>query len=245
MTAWFLHGFTGSGADWSPLLAALPDVGAVWAPTLLPAAGEAAPLPVERLDPAAAVLAERADGVDVVGYSMGGRLALTLAVTAPDRVRSLTLIGAGPGLADEAQRAARRAWDQGMARRAERDVGAFADHWETLPLLASQARIEAGARAGLRRRRRERSGRGLAACLRGWGTGSMRPLHAELGRLEIPVLIVTGAEDAKYRAIGDAMAACIPGAARFDVAGAGHTAHLERPSIVGRRLGAFLATVQA
>ncbi len=247
MTAWLFHGFTGSGPDWDPLLQRLPAIGDVWAPSLIPDQGDRGPLPFESLDAASEALAARpTEPADVVGYSMGGRLALTFAVVAPDRVRSLVLIGASPGLADPQERAARTASDEALAARVEQvGTAAFADYWETVPILASQARIEPGVLAGLRRRRRARSASATAAVLRGWGAGAMRPLHADLARLDVPVLLVTGEDDPKFRAIADDMAAALPRAERFDVPGAGHTAHLERPVIVARRLAAFLATVRS
>lgn len=242
MTTWFLHGFTGSGPDWDPLLRHL-DLDDIWTPDLIPEDGPP-PLPYASLDAAAEALACRAqEPVDVVGYSMGGRLALTFATRYPERIRRLVLIGASPGIASGAERAARRESDEALAIRAEADPLAFTDFWETVPILASQSRISTPDLAALRARRRLRSGEALAGCLRGWGTGSMRPLHDELDRVSAPALLFVGAEDTKYRRIADDLTARLSRCARFDVPNAAHTAHLERPEWVASHLAPFLATV--
>jgi 2-succinyl-6-hydroxy-2,4-cyclohexadiene-1-carboxylate synthase len=239
---WFLHGFTGSGGDFDPLIAAMQLHGRDrWAPSLIPGDGEEPGFDLSGMAALVADLARRAaPRVALVGYSMGGRIALSFAVAHPDRVEALALIGATAGIADPDERAARSAADEALAARIDRDPAAFADAWEQIPILASQSRIEPVAREALRRRRRARSGPASAACLRGLGTGAMPPLHDRLERLTMPVLVIAGEEDVKFRTIGDSLASRIANARRWDVPGAGHSAHLERPEIVGPRISAFL-----
>jgi 2-succinyl-6-hydroxy-2,4-cyclohexadiene-1-carboxylate synthase len=242
-----LHGFTGSGAAMAGVVQALrADGRRVIAPDLVGHGPPPAPTDpaAYSMDACVASVAGLLDGpTHVVGYSMGGRVALSLAVAHPQWVATLALIGASPGLADEAARAERRAGDEALAATIEVDgIEAFVDHWEAQPLFATQAsRLDAGARTAIRRARLAHDPAGLAGSLRGMGTGSMRPLHDQLHRLLLPVLLIAGADDAKYRQIAAEMAACLPDARVVVVPDAGHAAHLERPDVVHAELVAFLA----
>ncbi len=163
-----------------------------------------------------------------LGYSMGGRIALGVAVRHPERVRRLVLVGASAGLADPAARAARRAADDALALRIEREgLPAFVEHWMSLPLFASQARLGSAALAAARAQRLGCDPRGLAASLRGIGTGAQPPLHALLARVRMPVLLAVGEEDAKFRGIAGELAARLPNARVAVITGAGHAVHLE------------------
>lgn len=168
---------------------------------------------------------------DVLGYSMGGRVALGLAVAQPQRVRSLVLIGASAGLADPAARAARRRTDDALADAIERDgVPRFVEQWLAQPLFASQTRLGPAFLAVARAQRLRNRAQGLAGSLRGMGTGAQPSLHAAIGALAVPMLLVVGAEDAKFRAIAETLAGCAPVARVAGIPDAGHAAHLENPS---------------
>ena len=168
------------------------------------------------------------------GYSMGGRLALAAALALPARVERLVLAGASPGLADPAERAARRAADEALAARIEADgVEAFVEAWGAQPLFAGQPRgIADFARAD----RLRNTAAGLAAALRGMGTGTMEPLWDRLGALRMPVTLIAGERDAKFRAIAERMASAIPQATLVIAPGAGHAVHLEAPQVVAGAL---------
>ncbi len=175
--------------------------------------------------------ATRTERTDVLGYSMGGRAALVLAAAQPERVRSLVLVGASAGLADPAERAARRQADEALADAIERDgVARFVERWMSLPLFASQARLGPAFLDAARAQRLRNRAHGLAGSLRGMGTGAQRPLHAALGTLAVPMLLVVGAGDAKFRAIAEDLARRAPNARVAQIPGAGHAAHLEHPS---------------
>ena len=172
-----------------------------------------------------------ADGpCTLVGYSMGGRVALHTALTVPGLVERLVLIGASPGIADPAEREQRRRDDAALAERIEAiGVEAFAEEWGAQPLFAGQEpRVAAAAHAD----RLRNTATGLAAALRGLGTGVMEPLWDRLGELAIPVTLVVGERDAKFRAIAEQMAPAISGSRIELVAGTGHAAQLERPEAV-------------
>lgn len=184
------------------------------------------------------------ESAHVYGYSMGGRTALSLAAAHPERVRSLVLVGATAGLASQGECDARVAADEALARRILDDgLEAFVDHWMALPIFASQVRLGPQALAAARSQRLAGSAVGLAHSLRGMGTGAMPPLFDALGRLAMPVLLVVGAEDAKFAAIARSLEGALPAARTLVVPEAGHAAHLERPAYVSSRVAEFLAGV--
>jgi 2-succinyl-6-hydroxy-2,4-cyclohexadiene-1-carboxylate synthase len=225
-----LHGFTQTRQSWRRTVAALGGRYRALAPDL-PGHGMAAERrPASFAACAAYVRALAGDRFVLAGYSMGGRIALYTALTLPGIVERLVLIGASPGLADPAEREARRAADEALAQRIE-EIGtaAFAEEWGAQPLFAGQdGRVAAAAHAD---RLRNTPG-GLAAALRGLGTGAMPPLWARLAELSIPVTLVVGERDEKFRAIAEQMARAIPDCRTEIVAGAGHAAQLERPDVV-------------
>ena len=173
------------------------------------------------------------------GYSMGGRIALHAAFELSPLVERLVLVGASPGIADPAERTARRAADEALADHIEAvGVEAFAEEWGSQPLFAGQPeRVAAAAHAD---RLRNTPG-GLAAALRGLGSGVMDPLWARLGDLDIPVTLVVGERDAKFLEIARRMDALLPRSSVVVVDGAGHAAHLERPDLVAAAIAASTA----
>ena len=178
-----------------------------------------------------------------VGYSMGGRYALQLAVLRPDLVQRLVLVGASPGLADDdpGARAARRASDEALAQRLEEiGVDAFLDEWLAMPMFAG---LDESSRCLAERRTNTVAG--LASSLRTAGTGSQPDLWGALPDLTMPVLLVTGADDTKFTALAAEMAAALPRATQVTLPGAGHTAHLEQPATFVRHLRAWLSSVDA
>ncbi|MEZ4267325.1 MAG: alpha/beta fold hydrolase [Myxococcota bacterium] len=175
------------------------------------------------------------------GYSMGGRLALALALTAPERFSALVLVGATAGLADADARAARRLADAQLAARVESiGAAAFAAEWAQHPLIRSQRRAPQPHRDAMAARRAANDARGLAASLRGCGVGQMTPLHGALPSLALPVLLLTGAEDTRYAAEAAAMCALLPDARHVPIAHAGHAAHLEAPASTAEAIERFL-----
>lgn len=247
-----LHGFTGAGGSWAPLLPALAARHTTLAVDLPGHGRSAAPheparyaLPRLADDLAAVLDALGVDRAAVLGYSLGGRAALRLALAHPARVAALVLVGASPGIADAAERAARVAADAALADAIERDgVAAFVDRWERLPLWASQAALPDAVRDRLRAQRLANVAHGLANSLRGAGAGVEPPPPPEqLAALRVRTLVVAGALDPKYVEIGRALAAAIPGARLEIVAGAGHAVPLERPGALAALIGECLESV--
>jgi len=229
-----LHGFTQTGRSWEPTVAALGERYRALAPDLRGHGAAADVRPVDFSSVRADVLALAPARFALAGYSMGGRIALSLALAAPQRVERLTLVGAGPGLADPAERAARRVADEALAERIEHDgIEAFAREWAALPLWAGQSPQAAAAAHAMRL---EQSPAGLAAALRGLGTGVMEPLWDRLPELAVPVTLLAGERDAKFRAIAERMAAELPDATLRVAPGAGHAVQLEAPQAVADAL---------
>jgi 2-succinyl-6-hydroxy-2,4-cyclohexadiene-1-carboxylate synthase len=227
----FLHGFSGSGLSWAGLAglgrrarAIVPDLpghgGTGW---------EHASVEQTADDLAAIVHRLGAERVDVVGYSMGARIALRLAVAHPDAVGRLVLEAPSAGIADRAGRARRAAEDAERARLLVTDgIEAFAARWEAEPILAGEAALPAEARARQAAIRRSQVPLGLAASLVYAGQGAMEPLHDRLPAVVAPTLVVVG-EDDPARSRAAEVAAAIPGARLALVSGAGHAPHLECP----------------
>jgi 2-succinyl-6-hydroxy-2,4-cyclohexadiene-1-carboxylate synthase len=231
-----VHGFTQTGRSWGVVaddLARDHEVVTVDAPGHGGSAGVAADLPS-----GAALLGAAGGEATYVGYSMGGRLALHLALARPDLVDGLVLLGATAGIEAGEERAARRASDEALAADLERDgLDAFLERWLAQPLFASLSPAAAD-----RDDRRRNTPAGLASSLRLAGTGTQEPLWDRLASLAMPVLVLAGEQDERFAAVGRRMATAIgPNAAFAVVPDAGHAAHLEQPQIFGRLLRDWLA----
>jgi 2-succinyl-6-hydroxy-2,4-cyclohexadiene-1-carboxylate synthase len=230
-----MHGFTGSSAVWDGVRDEL--VGAGCAPVHVDLPGHGRNIGrVDRLHFTldAALEAIEAAGswpTDLIGYSMGGRLALHFAVRHPELVRRLVLESASPGLADERARKERRRADQTLADRiVSWGVRAFTDEWERRPIFETHAALDPAVRRGQRERRLANDGHSLAAALRGLGTGALPHLWDRLGEVQVPTLLMAGALDRKFVEIARSMAMRMPRARVVEIEGSGHTIHLERPS---------------
>ena len=161
---------------------------------------------------------------------MGGRLALHVALALPERVGRLVLIGASPGIGDPVAREERRAADERLADEVDdMTIEQFAERWARTPVLADQP---ATVRAAVGADRLRNTPAGLAAALRGLGTGALPSLWGRLGELTLPVDLVVGERDLKFRATAERMAAALPSARVSVVPGAGHAVHLEDPAAV-------------
>ena len=178
----------------------------------------------------------------LVGYSMGGRVALAAACRHPDRLASLTLIGASAGLAGAQERRARSEADEALAAGIERDgLEAFVDRWMANPVFATQARLGPEFLARARAQRLDNDAAALARSLRGAGTGVMTPLHDRLADCAVPTTVVAGADDPKFTGIAGELAAAMPRAEVVLIEGAGHAAHLEQPDAVAAAIRARMA----
>ncbi|MFL5823850.1 MAG: 2-succinyl-6-hydroxy-2,4-cyclohexadiene-1-carboxylate synthase [Solirubrobacteraceae bacterium] len=231
-----LHGFTHTGASWEPVVGALGERFRSIAPDIRGhgAAGNRQPADLSGvLDDVAAQAPPR---FVLAGYSMGGRLALHVALAEPDRVARLVLIGASPGIADPAEREARRASDEALADDIERStIKEFVLRWAQTPVLAG---LDPLVLERVHEDRLRNTPAGLARALRGLGTGALPSLWGRLDELAMPVTLVVGERDQRFQAVAREMAARAPQAHVEVVAGAGHAVHLEAPVPMAEIIGA-------
>ncbi|WP_419916918.1 2-succinyl-6-hydroxy-2,4-cyclohexadiene-1-carboxylate synthase [Candidatus Poriferisodalis sp.] len=246
-----IHGFTGSAEAMAPLVERLDGYRCIAVDLVghgrSPSPADLALYSIEAMAASVAGLAASAgDGpCHVVGYSMGGRVALTLASGHREICRSLTLISATAGIADASERAQRRRADEALADRiGEHGLARFADEWMSLPMwdpLRASLGPEAWQVSIDQRLRSDPTG--LANSLHAAGTGSMTPLWDRLGALDVPTLVMCGELDVKFVAIGHEMNALLPASDLVVLAGAGHAAHLEVPddcaTAIRRHLDAY------
>lgn len=246
-----LHGFTGSTATWAPHLEELARYHRVVAIDHLGHGLSDAPDDPVRygIGFASEDVLEVLDLLGIgraslLGYSMGGRVALSVAIVAPERLSALMLESASPGLSDGDARRARAASDAVLADEMEREgVAAFVARWERMPLFSSQAGLSAEARAALRAQRLGNSAKGLANSLRGLGQGAMPPMHDHLSLIKAPTLFIAGELDPGYCQIGREICGLIPGSRLAVVPGAGHAVHMEQPEPFRRLVLEFLSEV--
>jgi 2-succinyl-6-hydroxy-2,4-cyclohexadiene-1-carboxylate synthase len=239
-----LHGFTGSVGAWQWMPEQLGERFTVYAVDLIGHGESSAPTDPARycIENAVDDLATLMDliGIDsaiVLGYSMGGRVALHFALADPERVETLILESAAPGISNPNERAARIASDERLARMIETEgLERFVDQWESIPLFASQRTLPTQLRRKQRDLRLAQSPIGLANSLRGMGAGAMEPVADRIGEIRMPVLYLAGELDQKYCQIGQTMVCQIPNAEYVEISGAGHTIHLERPEEYARCL---------
>jgi 2-succinyl-6-hydroxy-2,4-cyclohexadiene-1-carboxylate synthase len=230
-----VHGFTQTLAAWEPVAKRLRGRWPV-VRVDLPGHGGSGGVRVGFAE-AAGLLGASGGAGAYVGYSLGGRLCLRLALDRPDLVRALVLVGASPGIAGPAARVERRTADEALAAAIERDgVEAFLDRWLAGPLFATLPPELAG-----RAERLANTADGLADALRRLGAGAQEPLWDRLAELRPPTLLLAGALDARFAAVAREMAAAAGPVARVAlVPDAGHAAHLERPAEVTALIEQFL-----
>lgn len=228
-----LHGFGGTHRAWDGVIARLPAERYRPLALDLPGHGEHAdvPRPITFAGCVAHVLARSPERFLLCGYSLGGRIALHVALEAPERVSRLVLVSSTAGIDDDSERAARSAADHRLADELESEpYEDFIGRWRSQPLFAAEPpEVGACAREDQRRNRPD----ALAAVLRGVGTGEMEPLWGRLGELEMPVAVVAGSRDGKFLELGHRMVESIPGAGpELIVAAGGHGLPLENPAAV-------------
>ena len=234
-----LHGFAGTGRTWDGVIEHVDEGAYVPLAPDLRGHGEAAhERPVDGAHAVADVLAAAPQEPFVLaGYSLGGRVALRAALAAPERVSRLVLVATTAGIEDPAERAARLAADTALAERLRTAPGdAWVRVWTGQPIFAGTP--PEAARVWEEDLRRNDPA-GLAEALVGLSGGAMAPVWDRLGELTMPVTIVVGERDAKFRALGDRLATALPGArAPVVVPGAGHGLPREAPAALAAALQA-------
>jgi len=245
-----LHGFTGDTSSWAPFINAWTGHRLIMVDIIghgrsdSPADPERYSMAHAVADLSAVLDALSIDQTAVLGYSMGGRVALHFALDAPSRVSSLILESASAGIESADERQKRIESDNALADDIERDgIKAFADRWQAIPLFASQGRLPAYVLAGQRERRISQSPLGQANSLRGMGTGRQAYLQPRLGEISMPTLLLAGALDTRYADLAREMGALIADSRVEIIPDAGHAAHLEKTDVFRESVGRFLSSL--
>ena len=240
----FLHGFMGMGEDWMSISSEFGDRFYCLMPDL-PGHGET-PLDEELGYTAWAsalrddLLAQGIEKFHLVGYSMGGRLALYFALTYPDLVEKLLLESANPGISDMIKRAERATLDDKLADSMQKaGMKDFLDFWYDIPLFASLNQ-HPEIKTQLIEKRARQNPEKMTRVLTEMSPGRQPSLWSRLGELELSSLLIAGELDEKYSRITSQMAITMPNAMRVTLPGCGHNTHLENPSLFLHHLNAWL-----
>ncbi|MFI5008951.1 MAG: alpha/beta fold hydrolase [Solirubrobacterales bacterium] len=230
-----LHGFAGTRRTWDRVVERLDPERYTPLAFDLPGHGSAAdaPTPVTFAGCVEHVLTHGPPRFALCGYSLGGRVGLNVALAAPERVSRLVLVSSTAGIADETERAARRADDDALAYALEtRTFAEFMDRWEAQPVFAEDP---PEVHAAMRAEQQRNDPRALAAVLRGMGTGAMRPLWDRLAELEMPVTVLVGERDTKFHAPGRRLAELLPDC-ELQIVPGGHRLPVEAPQALAGAL---------
>ncbi len=232
-----LHGFTGSTKTWQHVVKALPKSVRCIMIDLVGHGQTSAPENVEcysmahQINTLHQLLQQlQLERFTLLGYSMGGRVALSYAVKYPDHIEQLVLESASPGLKSEEERAARKQADEALAEKIlANGIASFVDKWENIALFASQKQLSEAVQKEIRTERLQQCEIGLANSLRGMGTGVMPNLWDDLATLPMPATLLTGALDEKFVTLNEKMQNLLTHAKHLTIPAVGHAIHVENP----------------
>jgi 2-succinyl-6-hydroxy-2,4-cyclohexadiene-1-carboxylate synthase len=223
----FIPGFMQRGDAWRPVAELLPER---YPSTMLDHGEHSFEGRLREIDQS---------GADVlVGYSLGGRIALRAALRSPESFSAVVLVGATAGIEEGPLRVARAEADEKLASWMEAmPIEDIVGLWERQPLFADQsdALVEAQ-RPG----RMSHDPRSLALLLRTAGQGVLEPVWHDLRSLELPLLAIAGARDDGYSRAAKRIASTAPNGRAVLVEDAGHAPHLQRPDEVADLVTEFL-----
>lgn len=246
-----LHGFTGDSTTWKDLIPFLSNRFQVVSIDIIGHGETVSPKDIHHYHMenvvhhiAKIMQQNNIDQAHFLGYSMGGRLALSFAMEYPAKVKSLILESASPGLKTAAERDERRIKDHQLAQMIlTKGIESFVRHWENIPLFASQKRLPVWKQESIRLQRLSNDPVGLANSLKGMGTGEQPSWWDDLYRLNMPVLIICGVLDEKFCNISKEMQKHIPNANYKEVKNVGHAIHVEVPKKFGTIVSEFLSSI--
>ncbi len=235
----FLHGFTGTHATWNTVIKALEEDYFIIATDHIGHGQTEVPAEIERFsmeeqmkDIREILRHYRVEQVRIIGYSMGGRIALSFAVKYPSLVKQLIVESSSPGLQTEEERVSRRQSDERLAARLERDgIEAFVNFWENIPLFHTQKKLPLAQREQIRSERLNQRVEGLANSLRGIGTGSQPSMWTALESLSVPLTCIVGTLDEKYVNLAKEMQEKNKNIEIIEVPDTGHAIHVEKPRV--------------
>lgn len=177
--------------------------------------------------------------VALVGYSMGGRIALSYACKEPSRLSALIVESAGLGAKNGQQHVAMQHRDADLIERLlTSDIESFTTYWESLPLFETQRKLPEEIRDRVRQGRLSNDPRALAYTVRGTGQHSMVDLTEHIKHLPMPILYIAGILDRKYLKIAENLqyeknVTCV-------LLNTGHNTHLEDSATFAKQVDGFL-----
>ncbi|MBS8265342.1 2-succinyl-6-hydroxy-2,4-cyclohexadiene-1-carboxylate synthase [Mesobacillus boroniphilus] len=244
-----LHGFTGAASTWKPFCPIWGRHSKLLMVDLIGHGQTESPGDMGRYDLKKAandlkVLMDKLgiERTDMLGYSMGGRTAITFASLYPERIRKLILESTTPGLENQVDRDSRVEQDHKLAARIETEgLEEFIDYWESIPLFQSQLNLPKEIREQIRSQRLRNNPAGLANSLRGMGTGAQPSWWDKLTDFEFETLLITGGLDKKFCEIADDMASKLPNAKHLSIIDCGHAIHVEEREKFGTIVSEFLS----
>lgn len=243
-----LHGFAGSSGSFSHIAPGLNRP--VIAIDLLGHGGttpvtDPARYHVERqLEDLAHILSGETSGYHLLGYSMGGRLAMRMALNRPTGLKSLIIESSSPGITGVSEREQRMIRDRQLAERIRSDIHAFFAGWNRLPLFQSPQDAPASIRKTFEKLQLQNNPAALAANLEGFGAGNLNPVHQELTSINVPFAAITGALDHTYTDLWSGLSHTVPSLQHIVVTGAGHRVHLDKPDAYIQQLNQFLTNAE-
>lgn len=232
----FLHGFTGCAKDW---LFLFDKLNPKFFPIAIDLPGHGKSIVPNNLDYFSPQYYSKI--VDLVlnkfniektvfvGYSMGGRTALSFAVENSSKILALILESASAGIRNEKERSLRIQSDLLLADKIISDgIDAFIDYWLNLPFFISLKKLDAQIYSSLVEAKKSNSPIGLSNSLKGFSTGIMPSLWNNLGTLTFPTLLIAGGFDSKYVKINNEMNQIFPNSNLKIMKNCGHNTHLEK-----------------
>ncbi len=251
-TILFLHGFTGSTADWRETAALLPDKYRMLGLDFAGHGKSDAPENLVYYSPQSIVeqinySAEKLSLKDffLIGYSMGGRAALCYTVEHQHRLKGLILESSTAGITDVDQKEARISRDENLAEFIDKNsIERFTDYWINLDLFRSQKNLPKVKLAEIRRLKLLNNKKGLSNSLKGFGTGRMPSIFNKLNNIKLPTLLITGELDVKFTQINRELNSLIPSASHQIIKNAGHNTHLEKPILFANSINSFINQFQ-
>jgi 2-succinyl-6-hydroxy-2,4-cyclohexadiene-1-carboxylate synthase len=243
-----LHGFTGDSSTWQPFYDQWGNHSKLIVLDILGHGKTESPDDAKRysIECVAGDLIEILDSlgvekVDLMGYSMGGRLALGFAILYPNRVRKIILESSSPGLLTSEERELRRMKDGELAEFInDRGIEAFVDYWENIPLFGSMKHLPAKVQQAVRTQRLANNLIGLSNSLLGMGTGAQPSFWGSLKRISNEVLLVTGEMDEKFCRIAEKMLKELKNGKWITIQNSGHANHVEEKEKFGTIVSEFL-----
>ncbi|MEH7492322.1 2-succinyl-6-hydroxy-2,4-cyclohexadiene-1-carboxylate synthase [Neobacillus niacini] len=244
-----LHGFTGDSSTWTPFCPVWGTHSKLIIPDIIGHGGTDSPGDINyyQMESAAEDLILLLDllgieKIDLLGYSMGGRLALTLAILYPERVRKLILESASPGLKTNEERVLRRMKDEELANFInDQGIVSFVDYWEAIPLFSTMSSLPNSIKESIREQRLSNNAKGLANSLLGMGTGSQASWWSKLDLVSCEVLLLTGEKDEKFCKIAEKMLEDMRKASWIAINDCGHAIHVEQKEKFGTIVSDFLS----